>query len=608
MKILGLSLGDTSTAAVMIGDQVAACASEERFSLTKRDESYPRKAIDYCLKAASIRSTELDAVVIGGVHWDFWRWLCHYHSRFSIEDLVREQEEYWHPSLYEGQSVPWATVFHDKWDCAQYPGTWGPLAKSLSPNLHLPPDDLKAANQFLDETIAAHLGIAQDKISRVARHVALEAYAYWSSPLRGKGTGVIVLDAGTEAAAASVAAPLRFGLMRLFSAPPSDFRLAQLIRDVTLMLGLPPRDHDPVVMGLASQAPQKHCRAAYRIFQRSLSVEGMDFKSTGAADNYFHFLEQLRGLADDAVAGGIQRFAEDMVAKWVDNVVKFTLLPRLAVTGSLSMNHRIIARIAELKSVEELVVSPAAGDGTLALGACFQLATVRFGVQPAPWSHCYLGPDVGDRDVDAALTVLRSSGSRYDVKPEASPEEIAGLLARGSVIGRCAGRAEFGSRGLGNRSILADPRNARIAPFLAAKIKRRDLHAHFSPTILAKHASRYLKNPKGLACPFMTLAFPVHPRAFVDLAAALDPADGSVRPQILEPKTNPGFAAILNAFAQATGVGALLNTSLNESGKPMASTAKDAARVFLSSSLDYLLLGRTLIGKRGAVLRRSAAR
>lgn len=605
MKILGLSLSDTSTAAVMVGDRFIAAVSEERFSHIKRDESFPRRAIEYCLDVAGIRADQLDAVAISSGGWDFWRWLTHYYSQFSIEDLTREQSEYWYPLLYGGKRVEWPKLFRFKWDVEQYPGSWGRLASRLGPDLCLTPESRKLANEFLDEVVAFHLGIDKGRIVHIGQHSALEAYAYWSSPLRGKGTGVIVLDVGSEGIGASVATPMRFGLMRLCAVSSNNFRLARLMRDVTLMLGLPPRDHDPVVMGLAANASASQWRAAYRVFATRFTVDGLEFKCRQPlTDNYFHFLDELRGLPDDAVAGGVQRFVEDQVAAWIGNVVRYNLLPKLAIAGSLSMNHRVMAKIAQLRSVENVFIPPSAGEAAMALGACLHLSTMRFGVVPAPWTDCYLGPDVADRNIKEGLDTLRASGAPYDFRPNASADEIAGLLASGAIIGRCIGRAEFGSRGLGNRSILADPRNARIVPFMAAKIKRRDAHVRFSPTILASSAKQYLKNPKAVTSPFMTLAFPVKSRALSDLAAAVDPDERTVRPQVLDEAANPDFALLLRAFERITGVGALLNTSLNAHGEPIALIAKDSVRVFMNSSLDYLLLGNMLIGKRSASLRR----
>jgi carbamoyltransferase len=294
----------------------------------------------------------------------------------------------------------------------------------------------------------------------------------------------------------------------------------------------------------------------------------------------------LRKFLKEGAAGGAQRFCEDLVARWVAKTMKNNRLSHLAVSGSLSMNHRVMARIAALKEIEGLWVPPDSGDGALALGACFHLATIRFGKTPEPLTDAGLGPDAGTAGLDG-----------FELVENPSAELVAGLLADGAVIARCAGRAEFGSRALGNRSILADPRNAKAVPFIAAKIKRRDSQASFSPTILAEAAPRYLKNPKKIPSPFMTLAFQATPRARKDLAAAVD-AEGLVRPQVLAPAANPDFARLIKAFGKKTGVPALLNTSFNEHGKPMALTAPDAVRAFKDSSLDYLLLGRVLVGRR----------
>ncbi|MBI4422446.1 MAG: hypothetical protein HY554_01895 [Elusimicrobia bacterium] len=606
MKILGLSLGDTSTAALFVRDRIVAAVSEERFSRTKRDERFPERSIDFCLKSAGLRGSDLDAVVFGSTGWDFWRWLTHYHSQFSLDDLIREQEDYWRPLLYEGRAVAWPKLFRDRWDVDQFPGGWGPLAKDLAQSLELSKVGRARAEQFLDEAIHERLGVPAERIIRVDAQAAFSAYAYWSSPFRGDDAAVVILDSDVAGLGASVSLPNRFGLMRTSSHPASEFLLGRIMRGVSLMLGLPPRDHDPVLLGLAAHARPAAREAAYKIFRKHLEVDGYQMRpAMPFKDAYFHFLERLKGLSDEAVAGGIQAAAEDLVSEWAAGVLKSTRAKRLAIAGSLSMNHKIMARVAALRGVEDLFVPPGAGEGALALGACYHAAASRFGATPAPLRDTCLGPDIGASDVTRAVEALRAPGRSYDIVQTPDPRAIAQLLARGAIVARCVGRAEFGARGLGNRSILCDPRNPGILSIVGAKIKGRDPFVPFSPTILAGPSGRYISNPKGLASPFMNHSFNVTPRGRRELAATVTGADRSVRPQILEDSDNPGYAALLRAFQAETGVPALLNTSLNLRGEAMALTASDAARVFEQTSIDYLLLGDILVGKRSAALRRS---
>src|SRR3989442_8284002 len=124
MKILSIVWTECSTAALMVDGEVVACASEERFSRIKNDERYPMKAIESILGMAGIEPSELDAVVFAGDNFDAKAVLVHKYSGFSVEDRLREQREYWHPRLYQGQDDFYLDVFRDKVETQQVGGGW----------------------------------------------------------------------------------------------------------------------------------------------------------------------------------------------------------------------------------------------------------------------------------------------------------------------------------------------------------------------------------------------------------------------------------------------------------------------------------------------------
>ncbi len=200
--------------------------------------------------------------------------------------------------------------------------------------------------------------------------------------------------------------------------------------------------------------------------------------------------------------------------------------------------------------------------------------------------------------------LLRSRQAMADAQAEGlevrdviSPDEIAKLLADGNVLGRCAGRMEFGLRALGNRSILADPRRWDTVAKINEAIKFRDFWMPFTPSMLESRAADYLVNPKAIPAPFMTHAFDSTALARKDLPAAMHPADKTLRPQVLNEKDNPGYHEIISAFEQQTGVGALLNTSFNLHGEPIVADAQDAYSTLIRSDLDGILVGNTALLK-----------
>jgi carbamoyltransferase len=261
------------------------------------------------------------------------------------------------------------------------------------------------------------------------------------------------------------------------------------------------------------------------------------------------------------------------------------------------MNIKALMHVAEMTEVEKLWVGPSVADESLAIGACFHAALEKNpGSNVSLLENVYLGPECDAASIERLLSENGVS-SRYTVLPAQGPREIAALLARGKVIGRVAGRMEFGARALGNRSILADPRSPSMIRVINDKIKNRDFWMPFAPAILEERAGDYLLNPKELRSPYMALSFHSTELARKHLAAALHPADFTLRPQIVEQRSNPGYHAILCEFEKATGVGGLLNTSFNLHGSPIVRTPRDAFDVFERTDLDALVLDGYVIVK-----------
>src|SRR5436190_2168350 len=157
---------------------------------------------------------------------------------------------------------------------------------------------------------------------------------------------------------------------------------------------------------------------------------------------------------------------------------------------------------------------------------------------------------------------------------------------------------EFGARALGNRSILANPSDHRVVTLINRMIKNRDFWMPFAPSILRERENDYLVNPKGLASPYMMLAFPTNPKRRDEIVAAVHPHDGTARAHILDETWNPGYHRVIREFERRTGIGAVLNTSFNLHGEPLVGSPADAIDTFERSGLPHLALGRFLISKK----------
>jgi len=585
----------------MIDGAIVACVSEERFSRIKNDERYPRRAIDAVLRLGGLHPSALDAVVYAGESFDIKTILVHKYSGFSVHDRLREQREYWFPLMYEGRRRDYLEVFRDKLDTEQAPGDWEAVVGLLRRGTE-EAESRRVLQEFRAQAVSRHLDIAPERVHFADHHRAHGYYAYYGSPLRAERVLVLTADAWGDGRNATVS--LAHGSALSLLASSDNFQLARLYRSMTLLLGMKPDEHEYKVMGLAPYAKPEEIEGPYQVFRETQYAEGLQFAyHTKPADLYVHFQNRLEGYRFDAIAGALQRYAEETLVAWTRNALRATGARQLVFGGGVGLNVKAMMHIAKLPEVEALFVCPSPSDESLAVGAIYVFMHDRLlaeGRHPAQWlkplASAYLGPEASTTDVQDGVERL----GRHDhmrVRAGVDLAYVAAQLAQGKIVGRCVGRSEFGARALGNRSILADPRQPGVIRRLNAAVKDRDFWMPFSPTVLETHADGYLVDRKDMPAPYMTLAFETTGRARQELIAGLHPADGTCRPQVLERRQNPAYYALIAEFERRTGVGGLLNTSFNVHGEPIVQTPADAARVFEMSDMDLLLLDDRIVEK-----------
>lgn len=605
MKILGIMWEENSTAALVVDGEVVACVSEERFSRAKNDERYPKKAIEYVLQAGGITAQELDLVTFATNVWKPYYVLTRRYSTSKMEDHILEQTDYWYPRFYQKKKPRYFDVFKHKIDEQQYPGDWKRVRafiKKDDEGVKLPETvSAKFFQNFRREVVAKHLKIDPKKIVFTDHHEGHAYYAYFASPLRDN-TIIITGDAWGDDINATVSTVKKGTIKRI--SLTRDFILGRLYRYITLLLGMKPNEHEYKVMGLAPYAKESYYQDVLSVFKNTQRAVGLTFKyKFRPPDLYFYFQKQFVGKRFDAIAGALQKYTEELLVSWVRNILAKTKLRKIVFAGGTAMNIKANMEINKLPGVQQLFVAPTPSDESQAIGAAYvgmYAYCKKNGINPdraiKPLTHAYLGPAITNEEVTATLK-KHAVRSTYKVTDAASPEAIAKLLVAGKVVGRAAGRSEFGARALGNRSIIADPRNFDIIKVINDKIKNRDFWMPFAASILEKRAADYLHGYKACGAPYMTMGFETTPLAAAHLKAGLHPADLTCRPQVLQPGQNPGYEKILLAFEKLTGVGGVLNTSFNLHGEPIVQTAEDAWRVFQLSDIDAIVLNDTLIEK-----------
>lgn len=586
----------------MIDGQIVLCASEERFSRKKNDESYPKQAVEYVLREAGLAPNALDLVALAGERFDPKAILTRKYSGWSVRDRLREQQDYWYPLMYEGRALSYLDVFKDKLDLAQYPFEWEPVLSFLERSGPSVEEASAYFQAFRRDVVGRHLGIDASKVVFPHHHRCHAYYAYYASPVRKDRTLILTADAWGDDMNASVSLAEEAKIRRLGHS--TNFNLARLYRSMTLLLGMKPDEHEYKLMGLAAYARPDYFQAPLKVFRDTMYVDGLGFNYFNVPpDMYVYFRERLEGHRFDAIAGALQHYVEEILVTWVRNCLKATGARRLCFGGGIAMNVKAMMEIAKLDGLDEMFVCPSPSDESLAMGACYAAMHDKCeseGIDPRkmlrPLETAYLGPDLDADEVQQALGRL-AADERYVVTKGVDLARVAGVIAAGKIVGRCAGRSEFGARALGHRSILADPRNPEVVQKINEKVKSRDFWMPFAPSILEEKAPDYLINPKNLSAPYMTIAFETTPLAQRDLRAALHQADMTCRPQVVRQADDPGYHALLREFERLTGVGALLNTSFNIHGEPIVQTATDAVYVLERSGLDALVLGDFFVEK-----------
>lgn len=591
MKVLGITMGVCSTAALFVEGRIVAAASEERFEKKKNYDGYPKQAIDFCLQFGNVTTNELDHVAIASHNIDPDHIITHQECDRSVSDWLREMHEYWHPMFYGGVQKSYLDVFKDKIDLKQYPGDFKGVSFGA-------PDRVARFADFRRQTVAKHLVVSLKRIAVWEHHLSHAAYALLGAPERRPEMLIFTADGFGDHSNASLRSFKNNSMQLLYETDICN--IGRLYRYITLLLGMKPGEHEYKVMGLAPYAHARYYQSVLDILEDTLYVDGIEFKyKTKPLDHYFWFKERLEGKRFDSIAGGVQKYVEKMLCAWIKNAVTKFGIRSVAFSGGVSMNIKANQEILRQDGIEFLSVPGSGGDESLAIGAIYALLLDnKYPLADIyPIENLYLGDQVTRGEIEDFIK-KNSLLESYNIKSDVSPIDVAKLLVRGEIIGRFAGRMEFGQRALGNRSIIANPSRPDCVKVINDIIKQRDFWMPFAPTILYEDCDRYLLNPKGIYSPFMTVGFDTKPAAHKELIAALHPADLTARPQMLKKQVNPDYHALISAFKSLTGISGVLNTSFNLHGLPIVESLSDALHVMTQSKMKYLLLENVLLEKK----------
>jgi carbamoyltransferase len=221
--------------------------------------------------------------------------------------------------------------------------------------------------------------------------------------------------------------------------------------------------------------------------------------------------------------------------------------------------------------------------------------------RPRQWvmPHAYWGQSFTTDQCRLFLDKMGIAYESFEDREDQLLDVVADALVQGKVMGLFQGRFEWGPRALGNRSILADPRDLAMKEVVNTKIKYREPFRPFAPAVLREYSPEYFDYPdveKHEAPRYMLIVSPVKAELQDSIAAVSHL--GTARLQTVERETNPRYYGIIDRFRQATGVPMVLNTSFNLRGEPIVTTPKDAWNTFFNSNIDLLMMENLLIRRK----------
>lgn len=354
------------------------------------------------------------------------------------------------------------------------------------------------------------------------------------------------------------------------------------------------------VMGLAPYG--KLNQELYKLLKTTVTVQGFDclhqsselFASIAALEKFKrHDQAPIQQAADLAFTG--QYFFAELMTQLLQYLQQQTDSKNLALGGGCALNSAFNGQITERTDFTQVFIPSAPADDGTALGVAW-LALHHQQPDLAIANSVVKSPYLGSTIPDTAVKNLIKYNRTLDIQhlPESICAVTADLLTQGKLIGWIQGRAEFGPRALGNRSILADPRFAETKDHINQKVKFRESFRPFAPSVLHEYANEYFEQYHE--SPYMDKTLRIRENMQERIAAVCH-VDGTGRLQTVREEWNPRFHQLIDSFYQQTQIPMLLNTSFNVMGKPLVHTLDDALSVFLSTGLDALVVNDYLISK-----------
>ena len=582
MYILGLNAyhGDSSACIVKDGELLAAM-EEERFLRVKHAAGFPKLAVGKCLEKAGIGIEDLDIITI---------------NRNPSERLLKKV-------LFSLRHRP---SFQ--------------LVSSRLKNYF----DVKAPSEKLANEIGVDPERIKAKVIPVEHHRAHLASSFYPSPF--KKSAILSVD-GFGDFCSTLKATGEDETINVMSEVVFPHSLGIFYLAMTQFLGFHNYGDEYKVMGLAPYGQPRYLDEMrelvkvtgngegfelnldyFSFFKKKVSMTWEDTVPTNPeifSENITKLLGPVRQKKDEVtqrhmdLAISLQRRYEEVLFALLDDLYEKTGEDNLCLAGGCGMNSVANGKITANTKFKKVFIQPAAGDSGGAIGAALYVSHHINGIsRKETMNHSYYGPSYDKAAIEEALLKRKSelADKSFEIKKDLSDKEVVELisdkLVESKVIGWFQDSMEWGPRALGNRSIIADPRNKNMKDILNLKIKFRERFRPFAPSILEEKVKDWFLTD-DTEVPFMLKVYKFRAEKG-SLVPAVCHVDGSGRLQSVSSKANPRYHALISSFYKKTDVPMILNTSFNEN-EPIVDTPDQALDCFLRTKMDVLVLQNTVI-------------
>lgn len=591
MIILGISaLYHDSAAAIIEDGKIVAAAQEERFTRVKHDNGIPYHAMDFCLSQSGYEANDLTAVVY-----------------------------YDNPLLSLNRFANMINMVDDAHDL---------ISMSYS--------DMVEKKIWVHKTVCDYLGIDTSKFFVAQHHASHAASAFYPSPF--ESSLIITLDGVGEWATSTIGIGTgsEIKLIKKIDFPDS---LGLLYSAFTYYCGFKVNSGDYKFMGLAPYGEPIYVDVIkdniIKIFDDGsfkLNMKYFDYQNgrTMITEEFESLFGGPRRVPESRItkkemdiAASVQLVLEEIVVRIAQYAKSLgnDNIDNLVMAGGVALNCVANGVLLRKKIFNNIWIQPAAGDAGGALGAAllwyYQYAGKERVINSNDsMSGSYLGPQCSDEEID--ILIKEKKIVAHKMSEEEVNKCIAKELTRGKIVGLCRGRMEFGPRALGNRSIIADPRNEKMQSILNLKIKYRESFRPFAPSVLQEVADQFFE--LEVESPYMLLCANVKTDictksnskglledmnydmlSIINQKRSIIPAvthvDYSARIQTVLENRNGAYYKLIKEFEKLTGCGVVVNTSFNVRGEPIVCTAEDAFLCFMRTGMDILVLNDYVINK-----------